>query len=268
MKDFRSRFGFHTTPFTREISVRDLLRFDFFDEALTGLTRTVEQRMSAALIAPAGVGKTALLRALTEQLPEARYRVSYVKVTSLSKRDMCREIAAATGAPLAGSYPTLVRNLQEHYANAMAADALRPVLVLDEAHDMRPDVLAMLRVLTNFEMDSRLVTSVIVAGQPPLRELLRRDELEAVARRLAHYASLRPLSRDESVRYIEHRTAVAGATAIPFDAIAFDAIYEVARGNLRAIDRLALKAIELAHDADDAVITNRHVIEARKVLWA
>jgi molybdopterin-guanine dinucleotide biosynthesis protein len=46
--------------------------------------------MSAALIAPAGAGKTALLRRLVAELPEARYQVSYVKVTSLSKRDLCR----------------------------------------------------------------------------------------------------------------------------------------------------------------------------------
>ena len=267
MKDFRSRFGFHTTPFSREIAVRDLLHLDFFDEALSALERTVDQRMSAALIAPAGLGKTALLRALRDRLPEARYRVTYVKVTSLSKRDMCREIAAATGVQPAGSYPGLVRNLQEHYAGAMGTDGLRPVLILDEGHDMRPDVLAMLRVLTNFEMDSRLVTSVILTGQTPLRKLLRRDDLQAVARRLAHYATLRPLSRDESVRYIEHRTAVAGGTNVPFDAGAFDAIYEIARGNLRATGRLALKTLEFAHGGGDDVAAATHVVQARKVLW-
>jgi type II secretory pathway predicted ATPase ExeA len=48
-------------------------------------------------------------------------------------------------------------------------DSLRPVIVIDEAHDMRPDVLAVLRVLTNFEMDSKLVVSLVLCGQPPLR---------------------------------------------------------------------------------------------------
>lgn len=267
MRDLCSRFGFHCTPFTREIEVRDLLRLKHFDEALTALVRTVEQRMSAALIAPAGVGKTALLRALRDGLPEARYRVSYVKVTSLSKRDMCREIAAVTGAQTAGTYPSLVRNLQAHDVAAVETDGLRPVLILDEAHELRPDVLAMLRVLTNFHMDSRLVTSVVLVGQPPLREMLRRDALEAIARRLAHYATLRTLSRDETARYVEHRCAVAGATTVPFDNAALDAIYEIARGNLRATDRLGLKALECAHDRGDDVAAATHIVEARKVLW-
>jgi len=42
--------------------------------ALEPLVAAVSQRMSAALIAPAGTGKSALLRALCDRLPAARYR--------------------------------------------------------------------------------------------------------------------------------------------------------------------------------------------------
>src|SRR5712691_5393158 len=182
--DLRSTFGFRLPPFTREIAAKDLLALPFFDEALDGLRRAVEARMSAALISPAGTGKTHLLRRLLTLLPEARYRVHYVKVTGLSKRDMCREIAAACGASPAGSYPALVRSLQERFDATATQDGLRPVLILDEGHDLRPDVLAMLCVLTNFDMDSRLVLSVILSGQSPLRTLLCRDDQEAIARRI------------------------------------------------------------------------------------
>ncbi len=262
--DLRSRFGLHATPFTCEIAVDHYFTLPFFDEALTGLRRAIDERMSAALIAPAGTGKTALLRALRSKLPEARFRIHYVKVTGLSKRDMCREIAVACGAEPAGTYPSLVRRLQEHFLNASDTDGLRPVLLLDEAHDLRVDVLAMIRLLTNFDMDSRLVVSVILSGQKPLARLLGRDDLEDVARRLAHFASLRVLSRDETVRYVDHRLTVAGASKIPFDAGAQDALYEIGRGNLRATDRLAFKTLELAHDGDCDVASSSHVVEARR----
>jgi len=262
--DLRSRFGLHATPFTPEIGVEQHFTLPFFDEALTGLRRAVDERMSAALIAPAGTGKTALLRALVSRLSDARFRVHYVKVTGLSKRDMCREIAVACGAEPAGTYPTLVRRLQEHFMAASDTDGLRPVLLLDEAHDLRIEVLGMVRLLTNFDMDSRLVVSVILAGQKPLAKLLGRDDLEDIARRLAHIASLRVLSRDETVRYVQHRLTVAGASQIPFDAGAQDALYEIGRGNLRATDRLAFKALELAHDGNSDVASTSHVVEARR----
>ena len=267
VKDLRSRFGFHSTPFTREIAVEHRLSLPVFDEPLVALQRVIGQRMSAALIAPAGTGKTTLLRALRAQLPEARYRIHYVKVTGLSKRDMCREIATAVGTRPAGTYPTLVRRIQDHFTAVADTDGLRPVLFVDEGHEMRPEVLAMLRLLTNFEMDSRLVVSIVLAGQLGLRTMLRRDDLEDIARRLAHYATLRPLSRAETQSYIEHRCTIAGAKTVPFDDAARDAAYEIGRGNLRATDRLGLKALELANDDSVSVASANHLIAARKVLW-
>jgi len=267
VQDYRSRFGFHATPFTRELAVTDRFSLPCFDEALEAVLRTLDARMSCALIAPAGTGKTSLLRAVLARLPEARYRTHYVKVTGLSKRDMCREIASAVGLTPAGTYPALVRKLEEHFVEAIDGAGLRPVLILDEAHDLRPDVLAMIRLLTNFDMDSRLVVSVVLAGQPKLRELLRRDDLEAVARRLAHYATLRTLSREEVGRYVEHRCTIAGATELPFDQTALDALFEIGRGNLRATDQLARKALELAHEQDRDLCEPTHLAHARKLLW-
>lgn len=265
--ELRGRFGFHAIPFTREIRVDEQLHLPFVDEALDGLFNAVDQRSSAAIVAPAGTGKTALLRRLLARLPEARYQVRYVKVTSLSKRDMCREISAACGIPSAGAYPFLVRGLQERFETCASTEGLRPVLLLDEAHELRPDVLGILRIITNFEMDSRLVLSVVLAGQPPLQAMLARDDQQAVMRRLSHCATLRLLSRDETAAYVAHRSAIAGAMQPPFDAPSVDALYELSRGNMRAIDQLALKSLQAAARAGAGVVSSPHVLAARKDLW-
>jgi general secretion pathway protein A len=190
-----------------------------------------------------------------------------VKVTGLSKRDLCREIATAVGVRPAGSYPMLVRRLQEDFEVSSQTDGLRPLLVLDEAHDFRPDVLGILRILTNFDWDSRLVVSLVLAGQPKLEKLLQKASCEDVAQRIAYLARLRLLSRDESASYLEHRCTLAGAPNFPFDKGAVDAIFEMSRGNLRAIDRLALGALdEAAHKGAKAVCAS-DVTAARKHLW-
>ena len=148
--------------------------------------------------------------------------------------------------PSVGTYPALVRKLTERFETTLDDGGLRPVLVLDEAHELRPDVLSMLRLLTNFKMDSRLVLSIVLSGQPPLGTLLRRDDQEAIARRLVYYATLRTLSDAETRAYVEHRCAIAGAARSPFDSASVDALYEMSRGNLRAIDCLALEALGIA----------------------
>ncbi len=266
-KDFISRFGFHTTPFTCEIRVKDHYLNESYKEPLEHLYGAVEKRMSAALIAPAGTGKTSLLRALVARLPETRYRIHYVKVADLSKRDLCREITVAADTDPAGNYPTLVRRLQERFAGSLDIDGLRPVLLLDEAHDIRPEVLGVLRILTNFDMDSRLVVSIVLAGQSPLGKMLRSQKLEDVARRLAHCATLRLLSRAETKTYIQHRCRIVGASKCPFDQGAIEAIYEIGRGNFRATDHLALKSLEIAHKQKCNVGDSSHVTQARSMLW-
>jgi len=60
---------------------------------------------------------------------------------------------------------------------------------------------------------------------------------------------------------------VAGATTNPFDQGAQEAIYEIGRGNLRATDRLALKALELATAKDEDVVDHVRIIDARRLLW-
>ncbi len=266
MKDFPSHFGLRAIPFTRELEVSKRFQHPQFQEALDALREAIEKRMSAALIAPAGTGKTALLRALVAQLPAARYRIHYVKVTSLSRRDMCREIAAALGHEPRGTFAALVRALQDYFLAQSDDQGLRPLLILDDAHEMLPEVLGILRLLTNFDMDSRLVLSVLLCGQAPLGRLLRRDDLDDVAHRLAHYARLQPLSREEAKNYVEHRCRVSGARTSLFDDSAQEALFEIARGNLRAIDHLALKSLEYAHRAKASVVDTNHVTQARSAV--
>jgi len=262
-----SPLGFRKTPFTREVSVAERFLLPYQLEVAEALAEAVRKRMSAALIAPAGTGKTLALRLLVSLLPETRFQIRYVKVTGLSKRDLCKEIAIACGLSAAGIYPSLVRKLQEAFEHTSGTDGLRSVIVLDEAHDLRPESLAILRLLTNFEMDSRLVVSLLLAGQPQLKTLLGRPEQAAMAGRLAHFASLRLLSRDETRSYIAHRCTIAGAHTDPFDDDSHESIFEISRGNLRAIDRLALKSIELAAQTGASAVSSVEVLAARNLLW-
>jgi len=265
--DMHATFGMHKTPFTRELDTEHMLGLPYIEQAREAIVEQLGRRMCAAVIGPAGTGKTALLRALRAQLPEARYRVHYVKVTDLGKRDLCREICACVGLPPAGSYPMLVRRLQEHFTEAGAETGVRPVLVVDDAHDMRPHVLGVLRILTNFEWDSRLVLSMVLAGQPPLETMLGRAPLEDVAQRISYYGRLRLMSREETARYVEHRCTVAGASHLPFDAAALDAVFEMSRGNLRAVDHLCLAALDTAAGRGAATVGSSDVASARKQLW-
>jgi hypothetical protein len=58
----------------------------------------------------------------------------------------------------------------------------------------------------------------------------------------------------------------AGARSIPFDASSLDAVYEISRGNFRAVDGLALKSLEVAAKKGLATIDPAVVMAARVLL--
>ncbi len=265
--DVRSHFGLHVLPFTREIKVEQQWPHEQFVRARQELREVVEERMSAALLAPAGSGKSQVLRALVAGLPRARFRVSYVKVCGLSKRDFCRHLAQAVGARAAGHTASLVHSLQARVSTLNQQESQRLVLVVDEAHDLRAEVLGLLRLLTNFEMDSQLVLSVLLCGQPPLRQMLRRADMEAVSRRLALYEQLRNLDRQETRDYVLHRLRIAGADRELLSPSGHDALFECSQGNLRACDRIALASLKMAASRKADVVDAELVALARHKVW-
>lgn len=264
--DPRGHFGFTEWPFTSEIPVGKMWRHPGLDELVDDLEATVSARFSAAVIAPSGSGKTALLRRLVERLPETRYRVADVKVTAVGNRDFYRGITRTLGLTPAGTWPSLLDALQAYARTLASSEARRLVLIVDEAQDMRPQVLSTIRMLTNFNLDSELVISVILVGDTGLDTLLHRPDMEALRSRLARVIRLRLLSRTETQSYIVHRLDLVGARSQILDDSAVEAVFDYSRGNLRAIDHLCRTSLALASKKGIDTIDAGLVTAARKRL--
>jgi type II secretory pathway predicted ATPase ExeA len=180
---------------------------------------------------------------------------------------MCRQIAEALGTGPVGHYSSLVRAIEARLKAGFEDAGLRQVIMIDDAHELRPEVLKLIRLLTNFEMDSKLVVSIILSGQLPLKEILHRPDMEDVKQRLARTSEIRLLSLDETRSYIEHRVKIAGAQRSPFDDGAPDSIFEITRGNMRAIDKIATACLLEADKASRDTISSSDVANIRSKLW-
>jgi len=260
-------FGFRARPFTREVTVKESFRTNFLDAEQAQLLEAIKMRQSALVIAPPGFGKTVLLRRVRNELPETRYSCHYLKVPRLSGRDLCREISRVVGAEVSGTYASLVRRVQEHMREVTATQAIYPVIMLDDAHALRDHGFELLKILSNFDMDSKLVVSFILTGHPSLKEKLHRHQFSDIRQRILHCGNLRLLSQDESHQYMSHRLRLVGCQKPPFDNSAFETIIEMSRGNMRAIDNLALKSLQEAARQQKQVVSHNEVVTAGSQLW-
>jgi type II secretory pathway predicted ATPase ExeA len=70
MNKLLSTFGLMREPFSKDISAADMFQTEQWQESLQSLKATVEGRSSAVVTGDSGSGKTCLLRALEEDLPQ------------------------------------------------------------------------------------------------------------------------------------------------------------------------------------------------------
>jgi general secretion pathway protein A len=135
------------------------------------------------------------------------------------------------------------------------------VLIIDEAQNLAADVLEQLRLLTNLETSERKLLQIVLIGQPELRDMLARPELEQLAQRVIARFHLDALSPAETQQYIGHRLGVAGHTgALPFEAKAMRRIHQLTRGVPRRINLLCGRALLGAWATGESRV-NRKVVD-------
>jgi general secretion pathway protein A len=142
------------------------------------------------------------------------------------------------------------------YLLASHAQSRNNVLIIDEAQNLSAEVLEQLRLLTNLETSERKLLQIILIGQPELRGMLARPELEQLAQRVIARYHLGSLSAAETGTYIEHRLAVAGATAIaPFPRKLMGLVHKLTKGVPRRINLLCDRALLGAYVENQPQVT-------------
>lgn len=192
-----------------------------------------------------GAGKTTVCRCFLEQIPKSCC-VAYIfnpKLTVIELlQTICQEFAVTVPAAEVGSVKAHVDALNGFLLDVHAGGR-SAVLIIDEAQSLAPDVLEQLRLLTNLETVERKLLQIILIGQPELRDMLARPELEQVAQRVIARYHLGALSEQETREYVKHRLVVAGGDASPFEREALTRLHALTGGVPRRINLLADRAL-------------------------
>jgi general secretion pathway protein A len=136
------------------------------------------------------------------------------------------------------------------YLLTEGAEGKTVVVILDEAQQMSIGALEQIRILSTLETATRKLLQIVLVGQPELEEKLQRRELRQLDQRIGIRCFLKPLSRKETFRYIEHRLRIAGLPgALPFARGALARIYKHSGGIPRVINLVCDRALTAAFSA-------------------
>jgi general secretion pathway protein A len=253
---YLQHFALHKYPFSLTPDPSFLYLTTAHREALAGLLFAVTCRKGfLVLTGDAGTGKTTLLRTMLARTPPASTIFSFVVHTTLTSAEFLESTLLDFGITNIPDSKAQRLRLFRDFLVRSAEAGKTPVLVVDEAQKLSPELLEEIRLLTNAETAEQKLLQIILAGQDELVPVLARDDMRQLRQRIAVRVRIGPLSNKDVVQYMRTRWSRAGgADALPFDADAVLAITRYSRGIPRVINSIADAALLKAFSANRKVI--------------
>src|SRR4030042_2239293 len=234
---YKSFFNLKTKPFDLVPDPDFLFYSKTHKKAVTYLDYGIKEKIGFILMTgEVGSGKTTIVRNLIRGL-NSNVRLSKIFNTKVSSEQLIAMINEDFGLHVNGKDKiTLLRELNDYLIEQYTSDN-QPILLIDEAQNLSPEVLEEIRLLSNLETDRNKLLQIILVGQPELRKILLQPELRQLRQRISINCHIYPLTRNEAEEYIFHRLSIAGnLKAVIFKDGTIDSIYEFSRGIPRLVN--------------------------------
>jgi len=198
----------------------------------------------ALVTGESGTGKTIALRLLAHRLNSLPDVLAGTLTRPQSRLgDFYRELGELFGITLSvHNRWNCFKALREKWEAHMAATLWRPVLIVDEAQEMRPDVLSELRLLSSAHFDSQSVLTIVLCGDGQLLELLRLPRLLPLGTRIRTRLALDYATPKQLAELLTHLLTAAGNPRLMSPALV-TTVCEHAAGNFRVLANMAAELL-------------------------
>ena len=266
---YEKYWGLTEKPFENTADPQFIYYAPQHEEAFTRLSYAVnEQKGSAVLTGVFGCGKTVIAQALIGSLSKGKYEIAFIVNPQLSHVELLREIVYDLG--IKDNLPTLktdIMHLLNERLHHNMDNGKKTVVVIDEAHLLEDKLIfEELRLLLNLQAKSKFLLTLILLGQPELKEKIK--NIKQLEQRISVKYHLVALDREQTAKYIQHRLKVASAAKKIFEDETIDSIYDGSGGIPRRINQICDMALLTAFGRGQETISSQIINEVVEDLEA
>ena len=211
-KKLLSLWGLKWNPFSPELPREALLATPKVEHFAWRVEQLVQEGGFALITGESGTGKSVALRIVAGRLAALRdVTVGVIERPQSRSGDFYRELGDIFAVKLAphnrwGGF----KALRERWKTHVASSRIRPVLLVDEAQEMSPDVLSELRILCSADFDATSLLTVVLSGDGRLPELLRHEDLVPLGTRIRARLVTETATREDLLELLHYALAKAG----------------------------------------------------------
>lgn len=258
---YEAFYGLKEKPFSIQPDPDFLFMGKRHSMAYATLEYSIRNKAGFAIISgEIGCGKTTLIRHLLNNLGED-FCVGLVYNTHQEVANLLEWVLLAFGLPYQSASQVALYDEFQRFLIAQYGAGKRVLLIVDEAQNLSPGALESLRMLSNINADKDQLLQMILVGQPQLRDVLRRPEMQQFVQRVSAHFFIPPLEAPEVLRYIQHRLKISGRESPLFTPSACVRIAKASRGIPRTINILCDTALVYGFSGEAAKIDVRLVEE-------
>ena len=259
---YLSYWDLREKPFENTSDPRFLCLSEQHKEALTRLQYAVTEYKACALLTGIfGTGKTLLAQALMEGLEKNQFKTAFIFNPQLSPVELLREVIYQLG--IHDNVPEQKTDILHCMTDILSdnySEGRHTMIIVDEAHLIEDRLIfEELRLLLNFQKRDRFLLTLILVGQPELRDKINR--MKPFDQRVALRFHLKGLTLEETKTYILYRLSIAGAKRKIFEEETFGILQEFTGGIPRRINQICDLALLAGYGANAPNITSTIVRE-------
>jgi len=252
--ELTARYGLEFNPFLKN-SKEILYSGSEYKEALFRLDYLASVKGFGLLTGAPGRGKTTVVRNWSAKLNPSLFKVIYTSLSTVTVNDFYRNLAFSLGAQAAYRKTENFHAIQGEITRLVLDKKKTPVIIIDEANYVSNGILNDLKILFNFEMDSRDRAVILLVGLPQINNTLRLSNHEPLRQRVIMNYNLDGLTKEEGREYIETKLKGAGCKQPVFEAEAIEAVLNAADGTARMISKLCNASMVIGHSRSANLIT-------------
>ena len=243
-KKLLSLWGLKWNPFAPEIPSEGLLVTASIDSFACRVEQLAQEGGFALISGDSGTGKSVALRIVSERLTALRdVTVGVLERPQSKNNDFYRELGDIFSVKLTPSNRWGgFKALRERWRAHVASSRTKPILLVDEAQEMNPQVLGELRILSSAEFDARSLLTIVLSGDGRLLEMLRQEDLVPLGTRIRTRLKMEAASRDELFELLSHALLKAGNASLMTREL-MDALVDHSAGNYRLLMTLSAELV-------------------------